>query len=131
MYSEKYGTVSIGGTDGVSKVLINGSDVTIVATPNEGYKFEGWFVNDEKTPVSTDAIYTFTVSDNIKLFAKFYKETTVTEVKAIDLGLPSGIKWASCNMGATSPKDMGGFYAWGEIEQKNKYSYENYKWSDS
>lgn len=131
VHSEKYGTASIGGTDGVSKVLINGSDITIVATPNEGYKFEGWFVNDEKTPVSTDAIYTFTVSDNIKLFAKFYKETIVTEVKAIDLGLPSGIKWASCNMGATSPKDMGGFYAWGEIEQKNEYSYENYKWSDS
>ena len=39
--------------------------------------------------------------------------------EAIDLGLPSGVKWASCNVGATSPEEIGGYYAWGEIEEKN------------
>lgn len=37
--------------------------------------------------------------------------------EAVDLGLPSGLKWASCNVGATSPEEYGGRYAWGEIEE--------------
>lgn len=46
--------------------------------------------------------------------------------EAIDLGLPSGIKWASCNVGATSPEGCGGYYAWGEIEEKSIYSKDTY-----
>ena len=36
--------------------------------------------------------------------------------EAIDLGLPSGIKWASFNLGATKPEEYGDYYAWGETE---------------
>ena len=36
--------------------------------------------------------------------------------EAIDLGLPSGLKWASCNLGATKPEEYGDYYAWGEVE---------------
>lgn len=46
----------------------------------------------------------------------------------IDLGLPSGTLWATCNVGATNPEDFGNYYAWGEIETKNSYEYINYKW---
>lgn len=42
---------------------------------------------------------------------------------AIDLGLPSGTKWACCNVGATKPTDHGGYYAWGETEEKDFYSF--------
>lgn len=42
----------------------------------------------------------------------------------IDLGLPSGTKWACCNVGASNPEDFGGYYAWGETEVKNKNKYE-------
>lgn len=48
----------------------------------------------------------------------------------IDLGLPSGTKWASCNVGATKPEECGGFYAWGETEEKGKevwYTWGTYK----
>lgn len=45
---------------------------------------------------------------------------------AIDLGLPSGTKWACCNVGAHSPNEHGGYYAWGEIEEKSDYSEEDY-----
>ena len=48
--------------------------------------------------------------------------------EAIDLGLPSGILWASCNVGATSPEEYGGYYAWGETEEKTNYSWSTYKW---
>ena len=44
----------------------------------------------------------------------------------IDLGLPSGTKWACCNVGASKPEDYGGYYAWGETEEKDVYSYETY-----
>lgn len=34
----------------------------------------------------------------------------------VDLGLPSGLKWATCNVGANSPEDYGNYYAWGETQ---------------
>lgn len=46
----------------------------------------------------------------------------------VDLGLPSGIKWATCNVGATAPERSGGYYAWGETEEKADYSWATYKW---
>lgn len=50
---------------------------------------------------------------------------------AIDLGLPSGTKWACCNVGAAAPEDDGGYYAWGETEEKSDYSESTYKHYDN
>ncbi len=49
----------------------------------------------------------------------------------IDLGLPSGLKWASCNLGASNPADKGDYYAWGETETKSDYSWSTYKFGTS
>ena len=49
------------------------------------------------------------------------------EVKSVDLGLPSGTILAACNLGASSPEEYGYYYAWGETEPKDKYSWNNYK----
>ncbi len=46
----------------------------------------------------------------------------------VDLGLPSGTLWATCNVGATSPADYGDYFAWGETTTKDWYTWENYKW---
>ena len=43
----------------------------------------------------------------------------------VDLGLPSGLKWATCNVGASSPEDYGDYYAWGETATKSDYSPSN------
>ena len=48
--------------------------------------------------------------------------------EAIDLDLPSGTKWASCNVGATKPEEYGGYYAWGETEEKEVYDESTYKY---
>lgn len=48
----------------------------------------------------------------------------------VDLGLPSGTLWASWNVGATAPEDVGGYYAWGETEVKSEYKIENYTHCD-
>ena len=44
---------------------------------------------------------------------------------AVDLGLPSGLYWATCNIGASSPEEYGDYYAWGETSVKKYYSEEN------
>ena len=46
--------------------------------------------------------------------------------KAVDLGL--SVKWATCNVGASSPEDFGGYYAWGETEEKSYYDWSTYKY---
>ncbi len=58
---------------------------------------------------------------------------TVTEsvqlIESVDLGL--SVMWASANVGASRVEDFGGYYAWGETEQKASYDWTNYKWNDS
>ena len=46
----------------------------------------------------------------------------------VDLGLPSGRLWASCNLGATKPEEYGDYYAWGETEPKEVYTWSTYKY---
>ena len=48
----------------------------------------------------------------------------------IDLGLTSGLCWATTNLGATEPEGEGLHFAWGEIEPKDNYSYNTYKWAN-
>ena len=48
----------------------------------------------------------------------------------VDLGLPSGTLWATCNMGASKPEDYGNYYAWGEIRPKAIYNWETYKYAN-
>ncbi|MGM9745408.1 MAG: hypothetical protein ACI30H_00370 [Paludibacteraceae bacterium] len=47
----------------------------------------------------------------------------------VDLGLPSGTKWATCNVGATKPEEYGNYYAWGETTPKDYYDWNTYNWA--
>lgn len=53
-------------------------------------------------------------------------------LKYVDLGLPSGTKWAKANVGAAAPDSAGLYISWGEILPKKAESYvwseSNYKW---
>ena len=60
------------------------------------------------------------------------------EHEYVDLGLPSGTLWATCNVGASRPQDVGLYFAWGETEGHGtdlsdgySFSWENYKWGNS
>ena len=46
----------------------------------------------------------------------------------IDLGMPSGTRWACCNVGADKPEAYGGYYAWGETEEKTVYEEVTYQY---
>ncbi len=54
-----------------------------------------------------------------------------TTVKAVDLGLPSGLKWGDRNLGAAAETGYGNYYAWGETKPKTNYDWSkegDYKW---
>lgn len=46
----------------------------------------------------------------------------------VDLGLPTGTKWATCNIGATKPEEIGDYFAWGEVKPKERFDFLNYKY---
>lgn len=46
----------------------------------------------------------------------------------VDLGL--SVLWAAYNVGASSPEEYGGYYAWGETETKSSYTWDNYKYAE-
>ena len=73
--------------------------------------------------------------------AVMVKKSSTEPQGAVDLGLPSGLKWASCNLGASTPEAQGDYYAWGEVEpyyksqnpltwkeEKTGYDWASYKW---
>ena len=47
----------------------------------------------------------------------------------VDLGLPSGTLWATCNIGAENPEDFGDYFAWGETIGFNAGKKTNYTWN--
>lgn len=52
--------------------------------------------------------------------------TVVNNSPWIDMGLPSGLLWAKCNVGASNPEDYGNYYAWGETTPKEVYDMSTY-----
>ena len=46
----------------------------------------------------------------------------------VDLDLPSGTLWATCNVGANSPEEYGDYFAWGETKPKTTYNWSTYKY---
>ena len=53
-------------------------------------------------------------------------ENTENGHEYVDLGL--SVKWATCNVGATTPEEYGDYFAWGEVEPKEVYDWTTYKW---
>ena len=105
---EAMGTVTGGGT------YEEGTEVTLTATPTSGRcAFVKW--NDE----NTDNPRTLTVTGNLEL-------TAIFDYAYVDLGLPSGLKWATCNVGATKPEEYGNYYAWGGTTTKETYEWSTY-----
>ena len=59
-----------------------------------------------------------------------YKATSLNDANFVDLGYGVSVKWATCNLGTSSPEKLGDRYAWGEIQTKTKYEWSNYKWAE-
>ena len=53
---------------------------------------------------------------------------TTMVMESIDLGLPSGTLWATCNVGADTPEGYGDYYAWAETSPKDHYYWNTYRY---
>ena len=107
---EAMGTVTEGGT------YEKDAEVIIEATATkEACVFVKWSDGNTENP------RTLTMTENITLTAEF-------DYAYVDLGLPSGLKWATCNVGATKPEEYGDYFAWGETTPKTTYDWSTYKW---
>ena len=58
------------------------------------------------------------------------QKTTINGHDYVDLGLPSGTLWATCNVGAEAPEDYGDYFSWGETKTKDIYDWDTYKYAN-
>ena len=134
------GTLSLQSSPLGATVAIDGKECG--TTPDD---FAGLLIGAHKVTVSKSGYKTVTVDVDVKenevveqkvVLEKSSTANRTTTTKGgtingyeyVDLGLPSGIKWATHNVGATKPEEYGGYYAWGETEEKENYYWSTYKW---
>ena len=138
-----------------TQLAFKDSQVAVGVVPEEDTEFVGWFRAGSSEPVSKELMYVFTVSEDVVLTAvcvdvekderavdlglfTVSEDVVLTTVcvdvekderadeRAVDLGL--SVCWASCNIGATCPEEEGTIFAWGEIDEKGYYEWDNYKY---
>ena len=132
------GTLSLQSSPLGATVAIDGKECG--TTPED---FAGLLIGTHKVTVSKSGYKTVSVDIEIKegevveqkvVLEKSSTANRTTTAKGgtingyeyVDLGL--SVKWATFNVGATKPEEYGGYYAWGETEEKEDYSWSTYKW---
>lgn len=134
-----------------SQVFVDGVEKAL--SPNEfareNYNFSGWNTMSDNTGTSYADREEISLTADMTLYAQWtyasssggsggqsgesggtsggdYPNEPSTTHEWVDLGLPSGTLWATCNVGAVNPEDYGKYFAWGEIAQKAKYEWRTY-----
>lgn len=69
------GSINCDKFNGNRGAVDKGTEVTVFATPNEGYTFSGWFINGTQTRVSSEPTYVFTANEQTDLIARFTSNT--------------------------------------------------------
>lgn len=131
-------TSAMGSVSGGANNVLSGTDVSISATANLGYRFVRW--DDDNTNPSR----TIKASETKTYYAYFevlpLKTTTIAQdgtgrgiydmVKYSDDYVKLGnVYWATKNVGATYPYETGNYYAWGETTTKSDYSAGTYTYT--
>ncbi len=96
----------------------------------ENYGFVSWNTAADGSGRTYSDSQEVTISVNTTLYAQWFALPDLTEHPWVDLGLPSGTKWATCNIGAANPEEYGEFFAWGEIAEKGAYTWESYRYAE-
>ena len=78
---------------------------------------------------TTYYVRAYATNSIVTVYGNQFSFTTLDDNHAyVDLGLPSGLLWATCNVGATAPEDYGNYFAWGEILPKDFYDWSTYQY---
>lgn len=91
--------------------------------------FLGWNTVQDGSGANYSEMQEITIEENITLYAQWMIPTGQQGGHYyVDLGLPSGTLWATCNVGAENPIDYGDYFAWGETATKEKYDWTTYRY---
>lgn len=138
-----YPVLSVSLSDNRANALL-GYSFTLTATVEPAEADQPtllWTSSDEEVATVADGkvtplaagvtTITATTTDGSNLSASC--EVTIidpsNDYEFVDMGLPSGTLWATCNVGAGVPTDNGSYFAWGETEPRPKpYLWSSYKW---
>ena len=142
-------TLHIAGCEKADTIRCDaGQQIIITAVPaNEHHHFTQWSDGNTDNPrtvsVTKDSTFTAEFSQDpaaVSVYEDCSKSGKTYDVRPttgaenghtwVDLGLPSGLQWASCNVGATTPEEYGNYYAWGETTTKEDYSWTTYKYAN-
>lgn len=101
-------------SDGTSTGSLN--DTLEGLSPNTTYYVRAYVVSDSGLSYGNEVSFTTLENGSGGIYAY------------VDLGLPSGLLWAICNVGAISPEESGDYFAWGEIQPKEYYDWSTYQY---
>lgn len=124
-------TINVSAVPDVAGTVTGGGDFhyldecTIEAIVSDGFVFYYWSEDNEW--VSSNSTYTFSVDRDRSIVAHFAISSGDGHAY-VDLGLPSGTLWATCNVGANAPEEYGDFFAWGETQPKDYYDWSTYQY---
>ena len=102
------------------KAFVNGIETILPYTITQTYK--------QQTIVVSGYGYGINLQNSDTVEQTFVVPALEDNHEYVDLGLPSGTLWATCNIGASAPEEYGDYFAWGETEPKDNYDYNTYKW---
>ena len=80
--------------------------------------------------VTANHLLSVDVVNGNKVFTEYTSNNPYPAHNYVDLGLPTGTLWATCNVGADNPWDYGHYFAWGETSPKDTYNWSTYKWCE-
>lgn len=118
-------TVEITSGNGDYSVSVDKPTIATATLSGTTISIKGEAKGTAKLTVKDKSGQTAEISVNVKEFISPYCPDN-NHPHLIDLGLPSGTLWACCNVEATSPELSGGYYAWGETNTKDVYSWNTY-----
>jgi uncharacterized repeat protein (TIGR02543 family) len=107
-------------------------ELTANAFTREGYTFVKWNTIADGSGLHYYDEQDIVIYESMTLYAQWSSnggtqgEGQLNGHAYIDLGLPSGNMWATCNIGADVPEAAGNYYAWAETAPKQTYTTENY-----
>ena len=129
---------TLAGPNALLQFSINGTSIGVLASPlqtNTWKQFSAvWYSGDSTTATITIVdLNTEWGGNDFGLddisFREFDPSISGGDDHAyVDLGLPSGTLWATCNVGAVTPEDYGDYFAWGETQPKVTYDWSTYQY---
>ena len=132
---EKVYTVTFDANEGLgtmkSQMFVKNVSQTLVSNKftRKGYAFSEWNTIPDGTGVTYSDAQEISINNDMTLYAQWKAVSgSKNGHDYVDLGLPSGTLWATCNIGANTPEIYGDFFAWGEVSAKNSYSWSNYRY---